>query len=90
MRARATERERSRRLDVVRRRGVLAWREVEREINQCNAAAYDRAVDLLLDLKTVAEQDGEADVFMQRLGGLRERHVGKKLFVERLWELNVS
>ena len=90
LRARATERERSRRLDVVRRRGVLAWREVEREINRRNAAAYDRAVDLLLDLKTVAEQDGEADVFMERLGGLRERHVGKKLFVERLWELNVT
>ena len=90
LRARAKERERKRRLDVVRRRGVLAWREVEREINGRNAAAYDRAVDLLLDLKTVAEQDGKADLFMERLGGLRERHVGKKLFVERLWELNVT
>ena len=89
-RARAAERERVARLDVVRRRGVLAWREVEREINRGNAAAYDRAVDLLLDLKTVAEEDGKAGVFMERLEELRERHVGKKLFLARLWELNVS
>ena len=90
LRARATDRERKRRLDTARRRGVLAWREVEREINRRNAAAYDRAVDLLLDLKIVAEQDGEAGVFMQRLDKLRERHAGKRLFIERLWELNVS
>ena len=88
-RTRDAERERKTRLDVVRRRGVLAWREAEREINRCNAAAYDRAVDLLLDLKTVAEEDGHAPLFAERLNGLRERHAGKKLFVARLWELNV-
>lgn len=89
-RIRAGERERNARLNIVRRRGLLAWREVEREVNRCNAAAYDRAVDLLLDLKTVAEEDDKTAVFMERLDELRERHVGKKLFLERLWELNVS
>ena len=89
LRLREAQRERKTRLDVVRRRGVLAWREAEREINRCNAAAYDRAVDLLLDLKTVAEEDGETVVFVERLNGLCERHAGKKLFVARLWELNV-
>ena len=88
-RVREAQRERQTRLDVVRRRGMLAWREAEREINRCNAAAYDRAVDLLLDLKTVAEEDGETLVFMERLSGLCQRHAGKKLFVARLWELNV-
>lgn len=88
-RVRDAQRERKTRLAAVRRRGVLAWREAEREINRCNAAAYDRAVDLLLDLKTVAKEDGETLVFMERLNGLRERHAGKKLFVARLWELNI-
>ena len=84
------ERERNARLDVVRRRGLVNWREVEREINRCNAAAYDRAVDLLLDLKTVAAEQGTVAAFMERLGDLRERHASKTLFLERLWELNVS
>ena len=88
-RLREAQRERKTRLDVARRRGVLAWREAEREINRCNAAAYDRAVDMLLDLKTVAEEDGETLGFAERLNGLCERHAGKKLFVARLWELNV-
>ena len=88
-RVRDAQRERKTRLDVLRRRGMLAWREAEREINRCNAAAYDRAVDLLLDLKTVAEEDGNARAFTERLNGLCERHAGKKLFVARLWELNV-
>lgn len=86
---RDTQREREMRLATVRRRGVLAWRDAEREINRCNAAAYDRAVDMLLDLKTVAEEDGETLEFTERLNGLCERHAGKKLFVARLWELNV-
>ena len=88
-RVRDAQLERETRLDAVRRRGVLAWREAEREINRCNAAAYDRAVDLLLDLKSVAEEDGNARAFTERLNGLCERHAGKKLFVARLWELNV-
>ena len=89
-RARQAQRQRQERLEVVRRRGVLSWREVEREINHCNAAAYDRAVDLLLDLKTVAEEGGTVEAFMDRIRALRARHAGKTLFLERLWELNVS
>ena len=88
-RARDAQRERETRLAAVRRRGLMAWRDAEREINRCNAAAYDRAVDLLLDLKTVAVEDGQPLVFAERLNGLCERHAGKKLFVARLWELNV-
>lgn len=88
-RVRDAQRDRETRLDAVRRRRVLAWREAEREINRCNAAAYDRAVDLLLDLKTVAEEDGQSRAFTERLNVLCERHAGKKLFVARLWELNV-
>lgn len=88
-RARDAHRERRSRLDAVRRRGVQAWRQAEKEINSCNAAAYDRAVEMLLDLKSIADEDGEMLPFMERLNELRERHAGKKLFVARLWELNV-
>ena len=88
-RLRDAQRERKTRLDALRRRGVLAWRDAEREIGRCNAAAYDRAVDLLLDLKTVAQEDGQGPLFAERLNGLCERHAGKKLFVARLWELNL-
>jgi hypothetical protein len=78
------ERARRARLDGLSRRGEAVWREIEMEIERRNAAGYDRAADLLRDLKAIAnERDGIGD-FNRRLGAIRERHVRKQRFIERL------
>lgn len=72
------------RLDAIMRRGETVWREVETEIERCNASGYDTAAGLLLDLKAVAEERGTTGDFACRLQAIRERHSRKGRFIERL------
>ncbi len=83
-RARAAEQERRARLVVLRRRGAAVWREVETEIEKRNAGGYDRALELLLDLKALAQEDGSLVTFSDRARSLRDRHSRKLRFIERL------
>ncbi len=72
------------RLDSMKRRGTRVWNEVEREIEYKNASSYDRAVQLLLDLGALAgETGGEVD-FARRIESIRDRHEGKRAFINRL------
>ena len=87
-RARAAEQERRARLLVVRRRGAAAWREVETEIEKRNAGGYDRALELLLDLRALAQEDGTLAAFSDRVHSLRDRHSRKPRFIERLQQLD--
>jgi hypothetical protein len=82
--AEQAEQARRARLLAVKRRGESAWRDVEADIEQRNAAAYDRAASLLEDLRAIAEEHGSADEFARRLRTIRERHAQKKRFIERL------
>ena len=80
----AAERARQARLMAIQRRGDSVWREVEAEIERRNAAGYDKAADLLSDLKAIAEQYGTSEAFLRRLLAIRERHARKERFIERL------
>ena len=60
------------------------WREVESEIGKRNAKSYDRATELLLDLKVLAEENGAVGGFFDRLDAIRLRHERKRQFIERL------
>ena len=72
------------RLDSMKRRGTRVWNEVEREIEYKNASSYDRAVQLLLDLRALAgETGGEVD-FARRIESVRDRHERKRAFINRL------
>ena len=82
--AEEAEKIRGARLDAVTRRGESVWREVETEIERRNAAGYDRAASLLFDLKAIAEERGTIEDFLRRLRTIRERHVRKERFIERL------
>lgn len=75
---------RQRRLDALAKRGEHAWREVEGEIERRNAVSYDRAAELLVDLRDVANAQGAMDDFARRLATIRRRHAKKKRFLERL------
>ncbi len=72
------------RLDALARRGEAVWREIETEIERRNSAGYERAVDLLRDLKAIANQRGGIRDFDRRLGAIRENHARKERFIERL------
>jgi hypothetical protein len=72
------------RLDAIGRRGEGVWREVESEIERRNAAGYDKAASLLFDLRAIADECGTTVDFARRLNAIRERHVRKEKFLERL------
>jgi len=82
--AKEAEKARRARLDAIARRGESIWSEIEAAIARCNAAGYDTAASLLLDLRAIAEERGTVEDFLRRLRTLRERHVRKKRFIERL------
>ena len=54
------------------------------------AIGYERAVHLLRDLRALAEEDGSAKEFSERVRSLRDRHERKRRFIERLAGLKVS
>jgi hypothetical protein len=81
---REAEKARRARLDAIARRGESVWSEVEAEIARRNAASYDKAASLLLDLRTVADEIGTTPDFARRLGAIRERHARKERFLGRL------
>ncbi|HEY4174203.1 MAG TPA: hypothetical protein VGM42_14330 [Rhodopila sp.] len=85
-RRRTEEAERSRRArpDATRRRGESVWREIETEIERRSAAGYDKAIDLLRDLQTISKEKGTQEDFARRLQRIRDRHVRKARFIDRL------
>ena len=83
-RAKEAEKARQARLLAIARRGEGVWREVEAEIERRSAAAYDKAAELLLDLQALAKQRGTIEDFLRRLHAIREKHVRKERFIERL------
>lgn len=66
------------------RRGEDVWREIETEIARRNASGYDKAAALLLDLRMIAQEAGTIAEFAHRLRAIRERHIRKERFIERL------
>jgi hypothetical protein len=77
-------RERTRHLDALARREEAAWREAETCILSKKPAEYDRAVELLRDLREVAERAGRKEQAAARLRELRQRHSAKSSFLRRL------
>ncbi len=82
--AEEAEKVRRARLDAIARRGEGVWREVESEIERRNPGGYDKAASLLFDLKAIAEESGAIEDFLRRLRTIRELHVRKERFIERL------
>jgi uncharacterized Zn finger protein len=61
-----------------------AWREIEELISRRNGPAYDRATDLLLDLRKRSRKGRKTTKFARLLAALRARHERKDRFIERL------
>lgn len=86
-REKEAERSRRARLSVIVRRGESVWREIETEIERRNAAGYDKAASLLIDLRAISKEKGALEDFIRRLQEIRDRHARKERLIERLAKL---
>ena len=77
------------RLVSIRRRGKEVWKDVEAEIERRNAPGYEKAIELLGDLRALANQAGTTDDFHLRVNQIRDRHAGKRAFIGRLTRLSL-
>lgn len=64
--------------------GERAWQEVEEQIASRQPRGYERAVQLLRDLRAIADDRGSHDDFDHRLRDLITLHHRKQRFLERL------
>jgi hypothetical protein len=75
---------RQRHLDTLAVDQPAAWRRVDELIATKKPREYDTAVQLLVDLRDLAERDGDTAAFRQRLAELRTEHARKPSLLERL------
>jgi hypothetical protein len=76
-------------LDALAARSEQAWRDVETDIERRSETSYDRAAQLLLDLRDLAITRGAVGDFGRRLADLRQRHARKERFLQRLRKLSL-
>ena len=60
------------------------WRTIEEAIAKKQRKEYDRAVELLTDLRDLAARTGNTEAVTQKIRQLRERHAAKTTLIERL------
>lgn len=82
-RERAAARARAKHLDQLAGREPVLWTQVESLIATKQPKSYDRAVELLVDLRDIAARKDGAD-FRQRLEALRTAHERKPTLIDRL------
>ena len=76
--------ERVRHLNALASRESETWREVETLIDTKRPKDYDRAVELLIDLRELAERSGRKESAENRIRELRAKHRNKPAFLQRL------
>lgn len=71
-------------MEDIASRTPAVWKQVSAWIAKRTPKGYDRAVDLLVDLRDAADHANRPDEFSERLQILRDRHAGKPSLVRRL------
>jgi hypothetical protein len=75
---------RAKHLDALAKRTTEAWKDVETLIATKLPKEYDKAVQLLVDLRDLAERESRGDETRARIQEVRGRHSRKPTFIERL------
>jgi hypothetical protein len=75
---------RQRHLDTLAVDQPAAWQRIDELIAMTKPREYDTAVKLLVDLRDLAERDGDTAAFRHRLAELRTMHARKPSLLERL------
>lgn len=79
---------REKRLNEITGRESTLWEQTESFASEKKAMSYDKAVELLIDLRDLAAR-GDAKEFRLKLDGLRKRHSAKSSFIRRLCNLDL-
>jgi len=77
-------RARQKHLDALAKREAQAWEEIDALIATHQPKKYDEAVQLLRDLRDLAEREGRIDSALARLMVMRETHSNKPSLLRRL------
>ncbi len=75
---------RQKRLDALAKREAQTWQEVDALIATRQPKKYDEAVQLLRDLRDLAEREGRTSAATSRLSDLRVTHSNKPSLIRRL------
>jgi hypothetical protein len=82
-RQRAAARARAKQLDQLAGKEPMLWGKVESLVAIKRPKSYDRAVELLADLRDLAARKDEIG-FQRQIDALRAAHAGKRTFIARL------
>lgn len=74
---------REKRLNEIIGREENVWNQIEVLVSEKKAKSYDRALDLLVDLRDLAQRETSTD-FSVKFDALKQRHSTKSSFIQRL------
>lgn len=73
-----------RRLVALSGKEETAWKKVETWIASKDTERYDQAVDLLVDLKSLAHQNNQVQAFLSKVQDIRKQNASKQALLRRL------
>ena len=76
-------------MDEIVGRELLLWDQIESLIFEKKSSSYDRAIELLMDLRDLAARGGVHE-FLVKVTALKQRHSAKSSFIGRLRNLDVQ
>lgn len=74
---------REKRLNEIMGRESILWDQIETLASEKKAKSYDRAIELLTDLRDLAMRENSTD-FPSQLNGLKQHHSAKSSFIKRI------
>lgn len=79
---------REKRLNEIKGREEKIWSQIELLASEKKAKSYDQAIELLIDLRDLAQREKSAD-FPARFNALKQRHSAKSSFIQRLKNISI-
>jgi hypothetical protein len=79
---------REKRLNEIMGREEKIWNQIEVLASEKKAKSYDQAIDLLVDLRDLAQREKSTD-FSAKFDALKQRHSSKSSFIQRLKNVSV-
>jgi hypothetical protein len=79
---------REKRLNEIMGREEKIWSQIEVLASEKKAKSYDQAIELLVDLRDLAQREKSTD-FSAKFDALKQRHSSKSSFVQRLRTISV-
>ena len=80
---------REKRLNEITGCESILWNQIESLASEMKAASYDKAIELLIDLRDLVAR-GDRREFLSKFDALKQRHSSKSSFIRRLRNLDLS